>query len=149
MSSPVDPSTEALQQLLAAQHAAIYGYPLIGSRLTDQTQIDRARTLEAAHLLTRDALRGQLASRGASPVAAQASYQPVEPITDPAGAQRWAIQLEAACAAGYRYLLSSTGASTGQLRGQALAGLVSAAEDGTRWRLLVEPSTPTVPFPGL
>ena len=166
MTNPGDPITAALQQLLAAQHAAVYSYPVIGVRLSDPSQIERARALEDAHRLTRDELRDQLASRAAEPVSAEPSYQPPTPSTDPAGAQQWAVQLEAACAAGYRYLLTATGVTTGTgsavstirpisagqlvaLREQALAGLAGSAQRATGWRALVDPSSPTVAFPGL
>jgi hypothetical protein len=156
-SPPADPITAALQQVLAREHAAVYGYPLIGVRLAEQSQINRARDLEAAHRLTRDAISSQLVARHATPAAAEASYSAANPVTDPAGAQRWAVQLEADCAAGYRFLLAVTATGAGQstgtagaiLRSQALAGLAAAAQQATRWRLLVDPGLPTVPFPGV
>lgn len=149
---PTDPVADALQRVLASQHAAVYGYPLIGVRLAVTGQLDRARELEAAHRLTRDALRAQLVARRLTPVAADPQYRPVAPVTDPAGGWAWAVQLEEACAAGYRYLLAATvqaGGSQLALRQQALAGLTDAAQNATGWRLLLSPVTPTVPFPGL
>lgn len=149
--NPSNPATEALQQALAREHAAVYGFPVIGVQLAGSGQADHARASEAAHRLVRDALAGQLAGLGATPVPAQPSYQPPEPVTDDATAQGWAVQLEDDCAAGYRALLASaaTGASaTTTLRQQALTGLSTAAREAGYWRGLQTPNAPTVPFPG-
>jgi Domain of unknown function (DUF4439) len=152
MTAPSQDSVmQALQHVLAAQHAAVYGYPVIGVHLRDPAQVRRARQLEADHRQVRDQLMDQLAGRGASPVAAEASYAAAEPVTGPAAAQRWAVQLEQDCAGAYRYLLVATAAVAGQrgLREQALTGLTTAAQQATEWRSLLTPAAPTVAFPGL
>jgi hypothetical protein len=146
--APANPVTTALQQALAREHAAVYGYPVIGVQLAGSGQADRARAAEAAHRLVRDALATQLAGLGADPVPAQPSYQPAKPITDDATAQGWAIQLEDDCAAGYRALLASAATGSTALRQQALTGLATAARQAGYWRGLQTPDTPTVPFPG-
>lgn len=100
-----DAVVQALQRVLAAHHAAVFGYPVIGVELSNPGQIQRARLLEARHRQTRDELMAQIAARRASPAPAEASYTPTQPVTAPADAQRWALELEQACAAAYRYLL--------------------------------------------
>ncbi|MEO6501272.1 MAG: ferritin-like domain-containing protein [Jatrophihabitantaceae bacterium] len=100
-----DAVTQALQRVLAAQHAAVFGYPVIGVELRDPGQVQLARQLEARHRNTRDELMAQLAARRVSPTPAEASYTPAQPVTAPADAQRWALELEQDCAAAYRYLL--------------------------------------------
>lgn len=100
-----DAVAQALQRVLAAQHAAVFGYPVIGVELRDPGQIQLARLLEARHRHTRDEVMAQIAARRASPAPAEASYTPTQPVTAPADAQRWALELEQACAAAYRYLL--------------------------------------------
>jgi hypothetical protein len=149
--APANPVTAALQQALAREHAAVYGYPVIGVQLAGSGQADHARAAEAAHRLARDALAEQLAGLGATPVPGEPSYQPAKPVTDDATAQSWAIQLEDDCATGYRALLA--GAATGPaastaLRQQALTGLSTAAREAGYWRGLQTPDAPTVPFPG-
>jgi hypothetical protein len=148
----------ALQSILAAQHAAYFAYSMIGVRLTDPTQVSRVRDLQAEHRATRDDLMTQLSSVGAAPVAAQPSYTPPEKLTDAVAAQRWALALEEACSAGYRFLLvaAATGTGTvaaateiGTLRKQALTGLSGSAQAARYWRALLTPATPTVPFPGI
>jgi hypothetical protein len=169
-----DPVVQALQRVLAAQHAAIYSYPVIGVALRQAGQVELARQLEAQHRHTRDELIAQLAARRAAPVSAEPSYPAPQPVTGPADAQRWALELEQGCADAYRYLLVAPvlavraaggkpvdGGGTGTggvalgaaeqsaLRRQALAGLSSAARTATGWRTLLSPAAPTVPFPGL
>ncbi|MBV9823310.1 MAG: DUF4439 domain-containing protein [Actinobacteria bacterium] len=164
---------QALQRVLAAQHAAVYAYPVIGVALRDAGQVERARRSEAEHRDTRDAVLTQLAARGVTPEPAEASYAPPQPVTGPADAQRWALEVEQACAGAYRYLLvapvldaggSSAAAARGPsagpdaatpggadaaVRKQALTGLTAAAVEATGWRRLLSPTAPTVPFPGL
>src|SRR4051812_38695663 len=171
---PAVPVVQALQRVLAAQHAAVYSYPVIGVALRDAGQVERARQLEARHRDTRDEVMAQLAARQAVPVPAEASYAPPQPVTGPADAQRWALEVEQACAGAYRYLLvapvpaaaappagsPSPAGSVGDgsagmlpaaeqaaIRRQALTGLNTAARDATGWRTLLSPTAPTVPFP--
>ena len=173
-----DAVVRALQRVLAAQHAAVYSYPVIGVTLRSPGQVRLARQLEARHRQTRNELMAQLAARRVSPVPAEASYSAAQPVTGPADAQRWALDLEEDCASAYRYLLvapvlagtpvqgstAGTTAATGttapagtapsaaeqaSLRRQALAGLTAAAVTATEWRALLSPSAPTTAFPGL
>jgi uncharacterized protein DUF4439 len=105
MTEPQDAVVQALQRVLAAQHAAVYGYPVIGVTLRSAGQIRLARQLEAGHRHTRDELMAQLAARRVTPVPAEASYRAARPVTGAADAQRWALDLEEDCAGAYRYLL--------------------------------------------
>lgn len=161
-SSPTVPA--ALQRVLAAEHAAVYGYPVAGVRLTEPGQVQRARELESAHRQVRDDLMAQLTRLGLTPVGAQPVYRPPEartgtapatrpePRTDPIAAARSAVLLEEGCADAYRYLLTAAVAAGGQqlaVRTQALSGLAAAAAAATTWRALATPAKPTVAFPGL
>jgi hypothetical protein len=149
VTSSADPLIPALQRVLSTHHAAVFGYPVIGVHLTDPSQVDAARTLEASHRASRDQLMTDLAARSAQPDPAAASYLPPERVTDPVTAQRWALQLEDDCAAAYRFLLASTaGTKDAAVRKLAVAGLTVTAQQSTRWRRLLTPATPTVPFPG-
>lgn len=171
-----DAVAQALQRVLAAQHAAVFGYPVIGVKLREPGQVQLARSLQGHHRHAREELMAQLVARRATPAPAEASYAPAQPVTAPADAQRWALELERDCAAAYRYLLvapvlasvprtsgsDTNGAGTNgagrqalsaaeqaALRRQALAGLSTAALNATEWRSLLSPATPTVAFPGL
>ncbi|MCW2539036.1 MAG: hypothetical protein JWN95_761 [Frankiales bacterium] len=152
--APTASVVAAWQLPLAAHHAAIYGYSLIGVRLAEDGQIQLARRLQDVHRTQRDALMSQLAAAGVTPVAAQASYLPATAVTDPSTAQRWAVQLEQACAAGYRYVLGvSASDPAGQahaknVRTQAITGLDAAALAAAQWRALLSPDGSTEAFPG-
>jgi hypothetical protein len=166
----------ALQQVLAAEHAAVYAYSVIGVHLSDSAQIQSARTLQAVHRSERDAIAGDIASMGATPSPAAATYTPAEAVHNAESAQRWALQVEEQCGAAYRYLLAGTTDTSGDAGGDALPsggnrpsataaglssasitayrrtglnGLVSAAGNALGWRRLLTPATPTEPFPGL
>ena len=82
-----DATVGALQAALAAEHAAIYGYGVLGARLTGARQ-QTARTLWDAHRATRDRLSALITALHATPVAASAGYRlPVRPTTATAAAQ--------------------------------------------------------------
>lgn len=147
-----NPVADALQLVLATEHAAVYGYPMVGVRLSDPAQVQRARDLEAAHRRVRDELMAQLARLAVTPVAAQPAYPQA------AAAVRSAVAIEEQCASAYRYLLTATvragvsaGAGGGQqsVRIQAVTGLSAAAANATAWRSVVVPAKPTVALPGL
>jgi len=151
MTGTSDPIVDGLQRVLAAQHQAVFGYPVIGVHLSDPAEVDRARQWEASHRLRRDALAGQLLGRHADPNSAASDYSPPVPVTDRATAIGWAIRIEESVAAGYRYLLGCTvraGGEQSALRRQALAGLAEAAQAAAYWRGLTSPDRPTTPFPG-
>ena len=69
-------STEiaALQGALAAEHAAVYGYGVVGAMLAGTAQAD-ARTDWTAHQVARDTLAAMLTKLGATPVAASPAYE--------------------------------------------------------------------------
>lgn len=151
MTAATNPLVDGLQRVLDAQHLAVYGYPVIGVRLANQAEADQARQLEAAHRLSRDAVAAQLIRQQANPDASAPDYPPPAPVTDRATAIEWAVRIEDASAAAYRYLLGCAiraGGEQATIRRQALAGLVDAAKAAAYWRGLVTPDRPTVPFPG-
>jgi Domain of unknown function (DUF4439) len=147
-----DPITDGLQRVLDAQHLAVYGYPVIGVQLADPAEVAKARQLQAAHRLARDAVAGELVSRQASPDASAPGYPPPAPVTDRATAIGWAVRIEESSAAAYRYLLGCAvraGGDQTPVRRQALTGLTDAATAAAYWRGLAVASRPTVPFPGV
>ena len=147
----VSGAVAALQRVLAAQHAAVYAYSVIGVHLSDPAQIGQARSLQEQHRTLRDQVSSEIAARNATPQAAAPSYSPDEPVTDAAGAQRWALSIEQGCAAGYRAQLAASASDDNPAaeRTAALAGLTGAARDAQFWRQLLTPATPTAAFPGL
>ncbi|WP_435833162.1 ferritin-like domain-containing protein [Kitasatospora purpeofusca] len=82
------------QDALGAEHAAVYGYGVVGARVTDDGQRTAARTALAAHQARRDAWQRLLSGAGATPDPAAAGYQLPFPVTDAASAGRLAAHLE-------------------------------------------------------
>ncbi|MFJ9953085.1 ferritin-like domain-containing protein [Kitasatospora sp. NPDC091207] len=130
----------ALQGALGAEHAAIYGYGVVGARLPDDQQRADARTALAAHQTRRDAWQRLLGGAGASPSAAAAGYQLPFAVTDAAGATRLAAHLESRLTAVYADLVAAV---TGPQRATAADALRECALRARRWG-----AAPTA-FPGL
>lgn len=136
--------TAQLAAALAAEHAAIYAYGLIGVRL-DGAAAEQARSAEAAHRARRDQLVVLLTDRGASPPPPEPAYAVPFAVTDRASALRLAIEVEERAGAVWRAALAAT---TGTQRNQALAALTDTAVRATRWRRIAGVTPVTVPFPG-
>lgn len=130
----------ALQGALAAEHAAIYGYGVVGARLPEDQQRTDARTALAAHQARRDAWQRLLGGAGATPGAAAAGYQLPFAVTDAAGAGRLAAHLESRLTAVYADLVAAVAAPQ---RGSAADALRDCALRARRWG-----AAPTA-FPGL
>ncbi|WKX72894.1 ferritin-like domain-containing protein [Streptomyces sp. XD-27] len=135
---------KAAQAALAAEHAAVYGYGVVGGRIGDD-RLRQARDTYAAHRARRDALQRTVRDLGGTPVAAAAAYALPFPVPDAAAAVRLAAvrlaaELEHRVAAVYADLVRS---ADGTLRREAAAALREAAVRAVRWR------GGGVAFPGL
>ncbi|MFG2958785.1 ferritin-like domain-containing protein [Streptomyces sp. NPDC048291] len=130
---------EALQAALAAEHAAVYGYGVVGGRIGAQ-RLAEARSAYDAHRAGRDALVREVRDLGGAPVAANAAYALPFAVTDAVTAARLAADLEQRVADVYSDLVR---ASSGERRGSAAAALREAAVRAVRW------SGESVAFPGL
>lgn len=129
----------ATQAALAAEHAAVYGYGVVGGLVGDERAAE-AREAYEAHRSRRDALRRRVRRLGAAPVAAAAGYELPFPVTDRAAAERLAAELENRLAGSYADLVLVT---TGDDRRAAAESLRDAALRACRW------GGASVPFPGL
>ena len=129
----------ALQAALAAEHAAVYGYGVVGGRIREERRSE-ARAAYDAHRARRDALAREVRDLGAEPVAASAAYALPFPVPDSGAAVRFAAELEDRVAGVYSDLVR---AAEGELRGTAAEALREAAVRAVRWR------GESVAFPGL
>ncbi|MFD0394961.1 ferritin-like domain-containing protein [Streptomyces nogalater] len=120
----------ALQAALAAEHAAVYGYGVVGGRIGERRRAE-ARTAYDAHRARRDALVRAVRDLGAAPVAASAAYELPFPVGDGASALRLAARLEERLAGVYSDVVR---AATGARRADAAAALREAAVRAVRWR---------------
>ncbi|MFF8775156.1 ferritin-like domain-containing protein [Kitasatospora sp. NPDC015120] len=133
-----EPATP-FQDALSAEHAAIYGYGVVGARLTDDQQRTDARTTLAAHQSRRDAWQRLLTGTGATPTAAAPGYQLPFPVTDAPTATRLAAHLETRLTTVYADLVAAVPAPHRPLAADALR---ESALRAHHWG-----ATPT-PFPG-
>jgi Domain of unknown function (DUF4439) len=132
-------TTAALQSALAAEHAAVYGYGVVGANLAGSRQAT-AMTDWVAHQVARDTLEAMLRSRGAQPVAAAVAYQLPVTVRTPGQAASLAVILEDRVATAYLGLVALSSASIRQFGAlQVRAAALRAAF----WR------GSTVAFPGL
>lgn len=136
-------ATDALAAALAAEHAAIFGYGVVGARLTG-TAVGQAREAESAHRARRDKLVVELTKAGQTPPAAQPAYALPFPVGDAASAQKLAVQLEERTAAIWRTALGPT---TDGDRKLALDALIDCAQRAARWRRATGQEPGTVPLP--
>lgn len=130
---------DAVQAALAAEHAAVYGYGVVGGHLTGARQAE-ARQGYDAHRARRDALTRTVADLGATPVVAAPGYRLPFAVTDAASAARLAAHVEERVAGAYGDVVRS---ALGGLRGEAASAMRDAAVRAVRWR------GGSVAFPGL
>ncbi|MBO8189670.1 ferritin-like domain-containing protein [Streptomyces spirodelae] len=129
----------ALQAALRAEHAAVYGYGVVGGRI-DENHKSQVRECYEAHRTRRNALRRAVRSLGGEPEPAAAAYALPFAVPDSQAAVRLAAQLEDRIAGVYADLVR---ASEGARRRTAAEALREAAVRSVRWK------GGGVAFPGL
>ncbi|MER6915431.1 ferritin-like domain-containing protein [Streptomyces sp. NPDC000594] len=129
----------AARAALTAEHAAVYGYGVVGARVGGDRESE-AREAYGAHRARRDALIRTVRELGGEPPAAAAGYELPFPVPDAGAAVRLAAFLEDRVAGVYSDLVR---AAEGPLRAEAAAALREAAVRSVRWR------GSGVAFPGL
>ncbi|RLU96610.1 hypothetical protein CTZ27_16430 [Streptomyces griseocarneus] len=137
--TPRTRTLDAAQAALAAEHAAVYGYGVVGAHI-DASRAGLAREAYDAHRARRDAMSRAVRDLGGTPEAAAAAYALPFPVGDAASAARLGAELESRVAAVHADLV---GASSGTLRRDAADALRDAAVRAVRWR------GGSVAFPGL
>lgn len=126
--------TGALREALAAEHAAVYAYGVVGGVLDGAAPATAAYT---AHRARRDLLTSRLRDQA---VPAQPAYELPFPVKGPASARRLAVRVEQRCAEVYAAVVADT---TGRDRLDAAHALGECAVRAVEWG--GEPQ----PFPGL
>ena len=114
---------DALQPALAAEHAAVYAYGVIGGIL----QSSQSYAAYASHRGRRDQLMAMI---GDGAVAAEPVYELPYEVTGQAKAERLAVRVEQRCAEAYAEVVSQTVGST---RAYAARGLTDCAVRGLAW----------------
>lgn len=129
----------ALQGALAAEHATVYGYGVIGAMLTGSRLAD-ARADWTAHRVARDMLVSMLTRLGATPVSASPSYRLPFAVTDRKSAERLAAALEQGITQAY---LGVVAVSDSTLRSFGAKAMQASAKRALAW------SGSTSAFPGM
>ena len=129
----------ALQGALAAEHAAVYGYGVVGALLAGSAQ-SHARASWTAHQVARDNLVTLLTKLGATPVAASPAYQLPFAVTNANAAKQLAAALEDGVTRAYLAVVAVTDPT---LRTFAAQAMQTSANRAVSWR------GTTVAFPGM
>jgi hypothetical protein len=137
-------ASAALQDALAAEHAALWVYSLVVAFLPGDLA-RQARTDADAHRALRGQIEQTLADIGARPVSALPAYATPEPVTDARSAGRLAVVAETDTMAAWRSVLERT--TDRGLRGAAFDALTKGTLRCARWRQATgqNPVVPTVP----
>ena len=143
----LDAGTEnaALNEALAASHAAVWGYGVVGAALGAAAA--PAAASEEAHRDLRDRVTALLADREVEPVGAKGAYALPFPVLSEIDAAALAVVLENGVAAAWvRVLDQAAERSTREL---AVAALGDAEVRAVGWRTAAGQTPVTTAFPGL
>ena len=138
-------SIEALQACLEAEHAAVYGYGVVGGVLSGLSaagspEQELAAASYVEHRRRRDGLTELITGRSTAPVAAEPAYAIPDRMTTIGDCRALARTLEDRCAQTYADAVSS---SVDADRVVATDGLTACALRAVTWGARPEP------FPGI
>lgn len=137
---------EALNAALAAEHAAVWGYGVVGAALPPD-QRGLATASENAHRDARDELVARVSDAGTEPAGAEGAYELPFPVLSPVDAAALAVTLEDGVSAAYVRVLGD--AAEPATRELAVTALGSTEVRAVAWRTRAKQTPVTNPFPGL
>lgn len=131
---------EALQRTLAGEHAALYGYGVLGGRVSTSDEPTLSAALRAAHdvhRVRRDQVTAMVRAAGEDPVAAAVSYELPNRADTVSRCRRAAAALEERCTEVYAAMVGNTARANRQwaidaLTDAAVRGLTFGVEP-TAW----------------
>jgi hypothetical protein len=136
----------ALGEALAAAHAAVWGYGVVGAALGEGAS-STAAAAETAHRDVRDRVTALLVERETEPVGAEGGYALPFPVLSQVDAAALAVVLEDGVAAAWvRVLDQAAERSTREL---AVGALSDAEVRAVAWRTAAGQSPVTRALPGL
>jgi Domain of unknown function (DUF4439) len=138
--------TAALREVLAAEHAAVWGYGTVGAALPEDDR-EPAAAADLAHRDVRDRLEALLDARGADPVPREAGYTLPFPILSAGDAAALAVVLEEGVSAAWVWLLDQ--ATQPSVRELAVEELGAAEVRAVGWRTAADRTPVTDALPGL
>lgn len=121
--TPPTPMIDALKRAVAAEHAAVFVYGVLGAQTSRTKQPALYAGLVEAyqvHQTRRDLWLAQLHDEGVEADAPPAAYDPGE-ITGPNAIQRRARRIESDCAETYVYVVANTVAEVRRTAADALS----------------------------
>ncbi|MGW6502185.1 ferritin-like domain-containing protein [Nonomuraea angiospora] len=132
---------EKLRKALAAEHAALFAYGLLGARTSGSLRARMSAAFDA-HRDCRDQLRALITARGGQPAEPEASYAlPFFP-SGPALAVKLAVHLETGVTAAYLELAAAQDVS---LRRYAAQAMQEATARSYGFRPALPPAFPGMP----
>ena len=138
--------TAALREVLAAEHAAVWGYGTVGAALPEDGR-EPAAAADVAHRDVRDRLVALLEASGADPVPREAGYALPFPVLSAVDSAALAVVLEEGVSAAWvRLLDQSAEPATREL---AVEELGAAEVRAVGWRTAAGRIPVTRAFPGL
>ena len=140
------PEVAALQEALAAEHAAVWGYATVGAALPGSAR-GPVTVADTAHRDVRDQLTELISSRGADPAPARGGYTLPFPVLSAVDAARLAVTLEQGTAAAWAWVLDQ--ATERSTREWAVTVLGDAEVRAVGWRTRAGTTPVTTAFPGL
>ncbi len=138
--------TAALREALAAEHAAVWGYGVVGAALATEAR-PPATAAETAHRDVRDQVTALLEERDADPVRAEGAYSLPFPVLSAVDAAALAVVLEDGVAAAWVRVLDQ--AAERSVRELAVGWLGAAEVRAVSWRGAAGKTPVTSAFPGL
>ena len=147
-SGALDEGTEnaALREALAAEHAAVWGYGVVGAALAVEAR-PPATAAETTHRDVRDQVTALLEERAAEPVLAEGAYSLPFPVLSGVDAAALAVVLEDGVAAAWVRVLDQ--AAQREVRELAVGWLTAAETRAVAWRGAAGTAPATTAFPGL
>lgn len=137
--------TDALQGVLRAEHAAVWGYGVVGG-LANPERENAVEQAQNTHRTLRDQVSDLLRARDSDPATAEATYDLPFEVADPVSAVHLAATLEDGVAAAWRYLLGRT--DDADLRAKAVGALSDSAVRAVQWRQIADLTPLSTAFPG-
>jgi hypothetical protein len=136
----------ALGLALAAEHAAVWGYGVVGAALAPAAR-GAATGAEAAHRDVRDSVMALLSQRSVEPAPAEGGYALPFPVLSPTDGAALAVVLEDGTAAAWVRVLDQ--AAERGTRELAVAALIGAEVRAVGWRSTAGQNPLTRALPGL
>ncbi|MEU5693964.1 ferritin-like domain-containing protein [Actinosynnema sp. NPDC020468] len=141
--APAGSDVDAVQQALAAEHAAVWTYGLVSAFVDNQAPVSEGAN---DHRARRDATERLLRDKGATPKPPAPAYLPPQPVENANSAVAALIAVESDVCTAWHGVLERT--EDADLRKTALDALTVSAVRATRWRKTAGVTPVPITLPG-